>query len=114
MAPPAAPKRALSDDDADAGAIQVAAGGGQLAKRARVLDVVPVDQQVVTAAAPGARTSGLAAPTLLLTGHSAAVYSLKFDASGQHAASASFDRSICASGSCVVAAGLSVAAVRSW
>lgn len=93
-------KRRLSDDDSSSGsaessAIQVA-NDGQLAKRSRVQDIVPVDQQVVTVKKLSDRTSGLAAPTMLLTGHSAAVYSLKFDPSGQHAASSSFDRSICA------------------
>ena len=41
------------------------------------------------------RTSGLLAPNMLCTGHNAAVYSLAFDPSGQHAASGSFDRQIC-------------------
>jgi Prp8 binding protein len=40
------------------------------------------------------RTSGLVAPTMLLSGHSAPVYSIDFDPSGQHLASGSFDRSI--------------------
>lgn len=100
MAP--AGKRRLSEDggaeDAEIGAsaIQVASSG-QLTKRSRVQDIVPVNQQVVTVKKLNDRTSGLAAPTMLLTGHSAAVYSLKFDPSGQHAASSSFDRSICES-----------------
>lgn len=98
----AAGKRRLSDEDggASAGAemaLQVATGGGQLAKRSRVSDIVPVSEQVVTAKKVGDRTSGLAAPTMLLSGHSAAVYSLKFSPCGQHVASASFDKSIRAS-----------------
>jgi Prp8 binding protein len=40
------------------------------------------------------RTSGLTAPTMLLTGHAAPVYSLTFDPSGKHLASGSFDKSI--------------------
>lgn len=94
-------KRGLSEDGAaaesgESAAIQVSNGGGsQLAKRSRVSEIVPVDQQVVTVKKVSDRTSDLAAPTMLLTGHSAAVYSLKFDPSGQHAASSSFDRSIC-------------------
>lgn len=40
------------------------------------------------------RTSSLAAPNLLLEGHTAAVYSLSFDPSGQFLASASLDKSI--------------------
>eukprot|EP00953_Heterococcus_sp_UTEX-ZZ885_P009528 5603-Heterococcus_DN1.PRE.1 len=40
------------------------------------------------------RTSGLVAPTMLLTGHAAPVYSLTFDPSGKHLASGSFDKSI--------------------
>ncbi|GAB9469613.1 hypothetical protein Gpo141_00006886 [Globisporangium polare] len=89
MAP--AGKRRMSEDG---GAEIQVASSGQLAKRSRVQDIVEVDQQVVTAKKLNDRTSGLAAPTMLLTGHSAAVYSLKFDPSGQHAASSSFDRSI--------------------
>ena len=41
------------------------------------------------------RTSSLQAPTMLLTGHEGAVYSISFDHSGQHLASASYDRNIC-------------------
>ena len=40
------------------------------------------------------RTSTLLAPTMLLTGHQAAVYTLKFDPSGLQLASAGADRSI--------------------
>lgn len=40
------------------------------------------------------RTSGLAAPIMLLSGHKAPVYSLKFDPSGQYLASGSNERSI--------------------
>mmetsp|Transcript_12010 Transcript_12010/g.12069 ORF Transcript_12010/g.12069 Transcript_12010/m.12069 type:complete len:359 (-) Transcript_12010:115-1191(-) len=40
------------------------------------------------------RVSGLQAPTMLLTGHESAIYSIDFDPSGQHIASASFDRQI--------------------
>jgi len=41
------------------------------------------------------RTSGLSAPTIQLTGHEGAVYSLAFDPSGQYMASGSFDKQIC-------------------
>lgn len=40
------------------------------------------------------RTSTLLAPTMLLTGHQAAVYTLKFDPTGLQLASAGADRSI--------------------
>lgn len=41
-----------------------------------------------------ARSSTLLAPTMLLTGHQAAVYTLKFDPTGLHLASAGADRAI--------------------
>ena len=41
------------------------------------------------------RTSSLLAPTMLLTGHEGAVYSMAFDPTGQHLASGSYDRNIC-------------------
>ena len=41
-----------------------------------------------------ARSSSLLAPTMLLTGHQAAVYTLKFDPSGMQLASAGADRGI--------------------
>lgn len=90
-----AAKRRLSDDSSAAVTALEPVGESRLAKRSRVVDIVPVDQQVVTLKTLQGRTSGLAAPTMLLTGHGAAVYSLKFDPSGQHVASSSFDRSIC-------------------
>ncbi|SAM09551.1 hypothetical protein [Absidia glauca] len=40
------------------------------------------------------RTSGLQAPVMQLTGHEGEVYSTKFDPSGQHIASGSYDRRI--------------------
>ncbi|CAG8546055.1 5254_t:CDS:10 [Paraglomus brasilianum] len=40
------------------------------------------------------RTSGLQAPIMLLTGHQGEVFSVRFDPSGQHVASGSFDRNI--------------------
>uniref|UniRef100_A0A7S2XUZ9 Anaphase-promoting complex subunit 4 WD40 domain-containing protein n=1 Tax=Fibrocapsa japonica TaxID=94617 RepID=A0A7S2XUZ9_9STRA len=40
------------------------------------------------------RTSNLMSPTMMLTGHQAAVYSLQFDPSGQNLASGSFDKTI--------------------
>jgi WD40 repeat protein len=66
-----------------------------LTKRSKVSDIVPVTSQVVTVKKTNERTSDLQAPTMLLTGHNAAVYSLKFDPTGQHAASSSFDKTIC-------------------
>ena len=41
------------------------------------------------------RTSKLNAPTMLLTGHEGAVYSIDFDPSGEHLASSSLDSNIC-------------------
>lgn len=41
------------------------------------------------------RTSGLQAPTVMLTGHEAAIFSLSFDPAGKNLASASMDRNIC-------------------
>ncbi|DAZ95381.1 TPA: hypothetical protein N0F65_001039 [Lagenidium giganteum] len=86
-------KRKLSDGAAQEQALTVATEA-RLTKRSRVSDIVPVDAQVVTAPSASDRTSDLQAPTMLLTGHSAAVYALAFDPSGKHVASASFDRSI--------------------
>lgn len=40
------------------------------------------------------RTSSLQAPTMCLTGHEKAIYSISLDPSGQHLASAGFDRNI--------------------
>ncbi|RHY96612.1 hypothetical protein DYB35_005655 [Aphanomyces astaci] len=62
----------------------------------RSLEIVPVDAKVVTltSRSDAARTSDLLAPTMLLSGHGAAVYSLAFSPLGKTAASASFDRSI--------------------
>jgi Prp8 binding protein len=40
------------------------------------------------------RTSSLSAPNILLEGHTQAIFSIAFDATGQHLASASLDRSI--------------------
>lgn len=41
------------------------------------------------------RTSSLQSPTMLLTGHSGAIYSVAFDKTGRNLASASFDSNIC-------------------
>lgn len=41
------------------------------------------------------RTSGLQAPIMQLSGHTGDVFACKFDASGHHIASGSFDRTIC-------------------
>ncbi|TMW60991.1 hypothetical protein Poli38472_014452 [Pythium oligandrum] len=98
MAPP---KRRLSADATsgegssheDTSAITLVAED-RLVKRSRVTEIVPVNPDVVTVKRLDERTSGLAAPTMLLSGHSASVHSLKFDPSGQHVASASFDKSI--------------------
>jgi len=40
------------------------------------------------------RTSNLLAPTMLLSGHAAAVYTIKFDPSGQNIASGSYDKNV--------------------
>lgn len=40
------------------------------------------------------RSSNLSAPTMLLTGHDSAIYSIAFDPSGRHLVSGSFDRQI--------------------
>ncbi|TDH73593.1 hypothetical protein CCR75_000024 [Bremia lactucae] len=85
-------KRHLSIEK-DAGALKPA-GQSQLTKKSRVSEIVAVDTTVLTTKRVGDRTSGLMAPTMLLSGHNAAVYSLKFSPSGQHVASCSFDRSI--------------------
>ena len=76
--------------------------GGPEAKRARGADggaLVSVPQSSDTLAlssappAPG-RTSHLAASTMLLTGHAAAIYCLQFNPTGDALASGSFDKSI--------------------
>uniref|UniRef100_M4BWC5 Uncharacterized protein n=1 Tax=Hyaloperonospora arabidopsidis (strain Emoy2) TaxID=559515 RepID=M4BWC5_HYAAE len=83
-----------SDDETDASAMLTSASSTQLAKRSRLTEIVAADSTVVASKHVGNRTSKLLAPTMLLSGHSAAVYSLKFSPSGQHLASSSFDRSI--------------------
>ncbi|CAH0493998.1 unnamed protein product [Peronospora farinosa] len=88
-------KRLHSEEDADASTtLTCSTEETQLAKRSRVTDIVAADSTVVVSKRVEDRTSGLMAPTMLLSGHSAAVYSLKFSPSGQHLASSSFDRSI--------------------
>jgi len=79
-----------NDEDIDA----------EVSKRARYneqLALIPdaTDQQVVTTKDGVKRTSSLSAPTIQLTGHEGAVYSIAFDSTGQNLASASFDRQIC-------------------
>ncbi|KAF4323293.1 hypothetical protein BBO99_00002253 [Phytophthora kernoviae] len=71
-----ATKRRLSEDGASTALTP--AGEMQLTKRSRVTEIVAVDQVVVAPKRLGDRSSGLLAPTMLLSGHSAAVYSLKF------------------------------------
>lgn len=66
----------------------------RLTKRCRFSDIVPVDSRAVTIKSATDRTSKLLAPTMLLSGHDAAVYSVKIDPSGMHVASASFDQRI--------------------
>ncbi|RYH10796.1 hypothetical protein EON65_39115 [archaeon] len=43
----------------------------------------------------GARTSSLTAPEITLAGHEAAVYTLAFDPTGEHLATAGMDKHIC-------------------
>lgn len=65
--------------------------GGNEEKRLRVetqAALALVDKQNIS------RSSSLLAPTMLLTGHQAAVYTLKFDPSGLQLASAGADRGI--------------------
>ncbi|CAI5733071.1 unnamed protein product [Hyaloperonospora brassicae] len=84
-------------DDADNAAPSTAltaASAAQLVKRSRLTEIVAVDAAVVASTRVDDRTSRLPAPTMLLSGHSAAVYSLKFSPCGQHVASGSFDRSL--------------------
>jgi Prp8 binding protein len=59
-------------------------------------EIVPVDAKVVSKSNKGGndRTSNLLAPTMLLSGHSAAIFSMAFSPLGKTAASASFDRTI--------------------
>ncbi|CAI5738364.1 unnamed protein product [Peronospora destructor] len=87
-------KRLHSEEDADASTALTSAEETQLAKRLHVTDIVAADSTVIKSKCVEDRTSRLMAPTMLLSGHNAAVYSLKFSPSGQHLASSSFDRSI--------------------
>ena len=68
-------------------------------KRARFSDelaIRPDTSNKITVTSEGVkRTSNLSAPTILLEGHTGAVYSVAFDSTGQNLASASFDRQIC-------------------
>jgi len=68
------------------------------AKRSRLSEsavaIYDEKRELVAVDAAQARTSDLFAPNMHLTGHGAAVYSLKFSPDGQHLASASFDRRI--------------------
>mmetsp|Transcript_1341 Transcript_1341/g.2170 ORF Transcript_1341/g.2170 Transcript_1341/m.2170 type:complete len:355 (+) Transcript_1341:82-1146(+) len=66
----------------------------EISKKAKYeVAVVPPSQSQVTVT-DEKRTSNLAAPTMLLTGHEGAVYSICFDSSGQHLASGSMDNNI--------------------
>ena len=47
-----------------------------------------------SSAVEAGRTSSLHAPTMCLTGHDGAIYSVAFSPSGKHLASSSFDRKI--------------------
>ncbi|CEG47975.1 u5 small nuclear ribonucleoprotein 40 kda [Plasmopara halstedii] len=88
-------KRRLSSiEDETSSAALTLAGKTDLIKRTRITDIVTADSAVVASKRVEDRASGLLAPTMLLSGHSAAVYSLKFSPTGQHAATGSFDRSI--------------------
>lgn len=58
-------------------------------------DIVPVEAKVITVKKANDRTSDLLSPTMLLSGHAGTVYSMKFDPTGQHIVSGSFDRKIC-------------------
>ena len=53
----------------------------------------PQDTALAMQAGP-ARTSSLLAPTMLLTGHDAAVYTFKFDPTGAFCVSGGFDRQL--------------------
>ncbi len=72
-----APKRPRRDD----GALVAAADSGSRALASVAAGNVP-------------RTSSLDAPTMLLTGHADAVYSVKFAPNGAHIASASRDKAV--------------------
>mmetsp|Transcript_5165 Transcript_5165/g.7155 ORF Transcript_5165/g.7155 Transcript_5165/m.7155 type:complete len:349 (+) Transcript_5165:62-1108(+) len=62
--------------------------GGEIVKKIRVgNELIELDPNVE-------RTSNLAAPTMVLSGHGAAVYSIKFDPSGQNLASGSVDKTV--------------------
>ncbi|KAG9300737.1 hypothetical protein G9A89_023535 [Geosiphon pyriformis] len=61
--------------------VVVISSSSQTARGAAVIQTVP-------------RTSGLQSPIMLLNGHQGEVFTVKFDSSGQHIASGSFDRNI--------------------
>ncbi|EEQ33244.1 wd-repeat protein [Microsporum canis CBS 113480] len=73
-------KRQRSDSNLNRSAVAISSSTG---KNGTLIQSVP-------------RTSGLAAPIMELTGHSGEVFATRFDATGQHIASAGMDRSICA------------------
>ena len=71
----------------------------EIAKKTRYdVAIIPNSStEIVATSNSGAneRTSQLLAPTMLLTGHEGAIYSISFDPSGQYLASGSFDNNIC-------------------
>ncbi|CAG8679333.1 382_t:CDS:2, partial [Scutellospora calospora] len=72
---------------------------GQLVKKQRP---EPSNNSLIISASSGngaltqtvKRTSGLQSPIMLLSGHQGEIFTLRFDPTGQHIASGSFDRNI--------------------
>jgi hypothetical protein len=72
-------RQTVDGTNGSSNALAIAAGGGQ--QRGVVIQAVK-------------RTSALRAPIMELTGHTGEVFACRFDTSGNHIASGSFDRSI--------------------
>jgi WD40 repeat protein len=63
--------------------------------RYEVATIPVTNTELVPGTISSTRTSELLAPTMLLTGHEGAIYSIEFDPTGNNLASGSFDSNIC-------------------
>jgi Prp8 binding protein len=86
------------DDGKGEGAPSLGGGSGALiVKKQKVNNEITLAAQSDQSKPTGSvqRTSNLLAPIMLLTGHKAEVFSMKFSPNGKNIASASFDKTVC-------------------